>query len=103
MEKGHTRDIGRDGPRHHTWPYSDEVIEFEDTIIISDEVPPLPQHEGKSLTLWTEAREKNQLIEDNKRCTLCNYLLLIGKALIEIFSACPTDTILLGSHNVSKD
>lgn len=76
MEKGHTCDIGKDGPSYHTWPYySNGEIEFEDTIIISDEVPPDPQYEGppdpqyegKSFTLWTEAHEQDRLIVNNKR------------------------------------
>lgn len=67
MEKEHTCDIGEDGPSHHTWPYNDGEIEFEDTIIISDEVPPDRQYDGKSFTLWTEAHEQDRLIVNNER------------------------------------
>ena len=62
MEDGQTCDIGKDGRRHHTWPHSDKDIEFEDIIVVSDEVPPTPQLDGKSYTLWTEAHEQNQLV-----------------------------------------
>lgn len=67
MEKSHTCDIGKDGPRRHSWPYREEVIAFEDTIIVSDEIPPAPQYDGKSYTLWTEAHEQNRLVVNNKR------------------------------------
>lgn len=101
MEKGHTCDIGKDGPSLHTWPYREEVIAFEDTIIVSDEVPPAPQCDGKSFTLWTEAHEQNQLIVNNKRRESTYYLQKL-KSANGIYSACPTDTFLLGSYNVSK-
>ena len=52
MEDGQTSGIGRDGQRHHTWPYGEEVIDFEDIIVVSDELPPAPQLDGKSYTLW---------------------------------------------------
>jgi hypothetical protein len=63
--------IGKDGRRHHTWPHSAEDIEFEDIIVVSDEVPPAPQLEGqlegKSYTLWTEAHEQNQLVLNGRK------------------------------------
>lgn len=63
-------DIGIDGRKHHTWPFSERDLGFEDIIIVSDEVPPPPQQEGRSYTLWTEAHERNQLFDNGKRC-LC--------------------------------
>jgi len=59
--------IGKDGRRHHTWPYSENKIEFDDKIIVSDEVPPSPQLDGKSYTLWTEAHENNVLQHDGRK------------------------------------
>ena len=67
MEDGQTCDIGKDGRRHHTWPHSDKDIEFEDIIVVSDEVPPTPQLDGKSYTLWTEAHEQNQLVLNGRK------------------------------------
>ncbi|KAL5320456.1 hypothetical protein ACEPPN_011261 [Leptodophora sp. 'Broadleaf-Isolate-01'] len=64
LEDGQTCGLGKDGQRHHTWPYSEKNIDFEDIIVVSDEVPPAPQPDGKSYTLWTEAHENNKLIVD---------------------------------------
>lgn len=61
MRNGRTRDIGKDGRRHHTWPFREVDLGFEDTIIISDEDVPPPQLNGKSYTLWTDAHKNNQL------------------------------------------
>jgi hypothetical protein len=44
-------DIGRDGIRHHTWPFLEGDLGFEDTIIVSDEEAPAPQFDGFSYTL----------------------------------------------------
>ncbi|TVY50003.1 hypothetical protein LOCC1_G000105 [Lachnellula occidentalis] len=60
-------DIGRDGRRHHTWPFSEDHIGFDNIIIISDELPPPPHTDGKSYTVWTTAHEQNQLIVGNER------------------------------------
>jgi hypothetical protein len=74
VEKGHTCDIGKDGPRHHTWLNSEVLIGFEDIIVISDEVPPAPQYKGKSYTLWTQAHKQNELIVNNQRSGSSYYL-----------------------------
>lgn len=72
LEDGQLCDIGKDGRRHHhtlhhTWPHSHEDIKFEDMIVVSDEVPPPPQLDGKSYTLWTAAHEHNQLVHNGRK------------------------------------
>ncbi|PMD33385.1 hypothetical protein L207DRAFT_535414 [Hyaloscypha variabilis F] len=61
VQDGRARDIGKDGPRHHTWPFREDELGFEDTIVVSEEDIPAPQHEGRSYTLWTEAHQNDQL------------------------------------------
>jgi hypothetical protein len=56
------------------------VIGFEDIIIISDEMPPDPQYEGKSYTLWTEAHEQNELFINNQRSKSSYYLFLLKRS-----------------------
>ena len=60
-------DIGKDGRRHHTWPFNERDLGFEDIIVVSDEYPPPPSEDGKSYTLWTTAHEENNLVIDGKR------------------------------------
>ena len=61
VQDGRARDIGKDGRRHHTWPFREDDLGFEDIIIVSDEDVPTPQVDGRSYTLWTEAHQNNQL------------------------------------------
>jgi len=61
VQDGRARDIGKDGLRHHTWPFREDALGFEDVIIVSDEDVPAPQLEGRSYTLWTEAHQDDQL------------------------------------------
>lgn len=70
MENGQTSDVGQDGRRHHTWPYVEKDIEFEDIIVVSDEVPPASSLDGKSYTLWTEAHEQNQLVINGRKSNI---------------------------------
>ncbi|KAF4624696.1 hypothetical protein G7Y89_g13472 [Cudoniella acicularis] len=67
FENSNGNNVGQDGRRHHTWKYREQDISFEDIIIVSEEVPPVPQYDGKSYTLWTEAHEQNQLVVDGQR------------------------------------
>lgn len=69
VQDGRTRDIGKDGRRHHTWPFRENELGFEDTIIVSEEDVPAPQLDGKSYTLWTEAHENNLLYVNGHRST----------------------------------
>lgn len=94
MENGQTCDIGIDGRRHHTWPYSEQDIRFEDIIIVSDEVPPAPELDGKSYTLWTEAHEQNQLISNGQKSKISS-ILDAEEIFDRRYSASSTDTILL--------
>lgn len=61
-------DIGKDGQRYHTWPFNETDLEFEDIIVVSDEVPPPPWEDGKSYTLWTTAHQENNLVINGRRC-----------------------------------
>lgn len=66
MERNEKRDIGIDGRKCHTWKFGEKEVDFEDIIVVSDEVPRVLE-DGKSFTLWTKAHEENQLfIEDEK-------------------------------------
>ncbi len=67
MKDGQNCSKGKDGLRHHTWARSEEKIEFEDIIIVSDEVPPASQPGGKQYTLWTGAHERNELVLNGKK------------------------------------
>ncbi|KAL2060581.1 hypothetical protein VTL71DRAFT_9222 [Oculimacula yallundae] len=68
LENGQTCDLGKEGHLYHTWPYSEKGdIDFQDIIVVSDEVPPAPHSDGKSYTLWTEAHEKDELYLDGKK------------------------------------
>ena len=66
MERNEKRDIGIDGRKCHIWKFGEKEVDFEDIIVVSDEVPRVLE-DGKSFTLWTKAHEENQLfIEDEK-------------------------------------
>jgi hypothetical protein len=64
---GNLMEIERNAPRFHVWPFKDRDLEFEDIIVVSDEVPPPPWEDGKSYTLWTSAHQENNLVVNGKR------------------------------------
>ena len=85
MDSG-SYDIGLDGRKWHDFTIQDTGLLFEDTIIVSDEVVPPSEKDGKSYTLWTEAHEQNQLsINGQKGMPLLLILQVILQFLI-IFS-----------------
>lgn len=70
MEDGKILDEDKDGPKDHTWRRSKkctDLIEFEDIIVVSDEMPPPLSGNGKSYTLWTVCHEQNRLFINNRR------------------------------------
>ncbi|KAF4631492.1 hypothetical protein G7Y89_g6638 [Cudoniella acicularis] len=60
LENTRSYNVDQNGERNHIWK-ANEKIEFKDIIIVSDEIPPPVQFEGKSHTLWTHAHERNEL------------------------------------------
>lgn len=67
IHNGQSHNIGKDGTRHHTWPFNERDIGFEDTIIISDESISAAQLFQTPYSLWTTDHEQDKLFIDGRR------------------------------------
>jgi hypothetical protein len=101
IQNSRSHNVGKDGRKYHTWPFSERDIGFEDIIVVSDECNPDPQLEGISYTLWTTDHEKDDLHIDGERSNCiapCKYLY----NLTGTHSSSSADPFLLGSQHVTE-